>query len=63
MMITYRPLAVRDREFCVRVHHLSVRAYVEPIWGWNEARARAFYERHGFIVVETTAQKVRMWRR
>jgi GNAT superfamily N-acetyltransferase len=134
-----------DREFCVRVHHLSMRAYVEPLWGWNELeqdelaleflnhheanheialvtqtpigylsyqsrgevlllnklhlhpehqgqgygaqimwrlvrlassshkpielsvlttnpRARRFYERHGFAVVQKTAQKVRMRR-
>src|ERR1700676_4100275 len=38
MMITYRPMAAGDREFCVRVHHLSMRAYVEPLWGWNEAK-------------------------
>jgi ribosomal protein S18 acetylase RimI-like enzyme len=145
MMVTYRPLADSDLGFCVRVHHLSLRAYVEPLWGWNEAqqdmlaleflehrnaaheiallsetpigylsyqnkadalflnklhlhpdhqgqghgseimarlirlahsgrkpvelsvlttnsRALVFYERHGFIVVETTAQKVRMRR-
>jgi ribosomal protein S18 acetylase RimI-like enzyme len=145
MMIAYRPLADGDRDFCVRVHHLSTRAYVEPIWGWDEAqqdilaleflehrnaiheiallgevpigylsyqdkadtlflnqlslhpdqqgqghgseimarlvrmarsgrkpiqlsvlttnpRARAFYERHGFIVVGTTAERVRMRR-
>jgi GNAT superfamily N-acetyltransferase len=38
MMIAYRPLADGDRDFCVRVHHLSMRAYVEPIWGWDEAQ-------------------------
>jgi ribosomal protein S18 acetylase RimI-like enzyme len=38
MKITYRPLTVADHEFCVRVHHLSMRAYVEPIWGWNEVQ-------------------------
>jgi len=37
MMITYRPMAVGDWEFCVRVHHLAMRAYVEALWGWNEA--------------------------
>jgi hypothetical protein len=37
-MITYRPLAAGDREVCVRVHHLSMRAYVDPLWGWNEAQ-------------------------
>ena len=36
-MITYRPLAAGDWEFCVRVHHLAMRAYVEALWGWNEA--------------------------
>ena len=143
MMIAYRPLADGDRDFCVRVHHFSMRAYVEPIWGWDGAqqdilaleflehrnaiheiallgevpigylsyqdkadtlflnqlslhpdqqgqghgseimarlvrmarsgrkpiqlsvlttnpRARAFYERHGFVVVGTTAERVRM---
>ena len=38
MVVTYRPLAADDREFCIRVHHLSVRAYVEALWGWNEAQ-------------------------
>jgi len=37
MMISYRPLAPDDWEFCVRVHHLAMRAYVEALWGWNEA--------------------------
>lgn len=37
MTITYRPLAAGDHEFCVRLHHLAMRAYVEPLWGWNEA--------------------------
>jgi ribosomal protein S18 acetylase RimI-like enzyme len=37
MMITYRPLGAEDWEFCVRVHHLAIRAYVEALWGWNEA--------------------------
>jgi ribosomal protein S18 acetylase RimI-like enzyme len=37
MTITYRPLTPADHEFCVRVHHLAMRAYVEPLWGWNEA--------------------------
>jgi ribosomal protein S18 acetylase RimI-like enzyme len=35
--VSYRPLVASDREFCVRVHHLSMRAYVEPLWGWNDA--------------------------
>jgi GNAT superfamily N-acetyltransferase len=38
MTVTYRPLAAGDWEFCVSVHHLSMRAYVEPLWGWNEAQ-------------------------
>lgn len=144
-MITYRPLAASDKEFCVRVHQLAMRAYVEPLWGWDQAqqemlaveflehrnaiheiallrgvpigylsyqnktdaiflnkfylhpdyqgqgygsaimtrlvrmanlgrksielsvlttnpRARAFYERHGFVVAGATAEKVRMRR-
>ena len=38
MAITYRPLAASDRDFCIRVHHLAMRTYVEPLWGWDEAR-------------------------
>src|SRR5262245_54241129 len=38
MTITYRPLADGDCDFCVRVHHLAMREYVEPLWGWNEAQ-------------------------
>jgi GNAT superfamily N-acetyltransferase len=38
MPITYRPLAASDRDFCVRVHHLAMRRYVEPLWGWDEPR-------------------------
>src|SRR5262245_28324775 len=143
--LTYRPLTADDSEFCVRVHHLAMREYVEPLWGWDEAaqdawaldflkhrdvtheivlindrpigyisyqqtgdclllhklylhpdyhskglgsqilrrmirladsvstpvqlsvlttnhRARSFYARHGFIMVDTTAEKVRMRR-
>jgi GNAT superfamily N-acetyltransferase len=36
MNVAYRPLTIADREFCVCVHHLSMRAYVEPLWGWND---------------------------
>jgi ribosomal protein S18 acetylase RimI-like enzyme len=36
MPLSYRPLAADDRDFCVRVHHLAMRHYVEPLWGWNE---------------------------
>jgi GNAT superfamily N-acetyltransferase len=36
MNITYRPLTIADHEFCIRVHHLSMRTYVDPLWGWNE---------------------------
>ena len=36
MTITYRAVTAGDRAFCVRVHHLAMRAYVEPMWGWNE---------------------------
>ena len=36
-MVIYRPIAPTDHEFCIRVHHLSMRPYVEPIWGWDEA--------------------------
>ena len=35
MPITYRPLVANDRDFCVRVHHLAMRRYVEPLWGWD----------------------------
>jgi len=38
MTIAYRPLTTGDREFCIRVHHLSMRAYVEPLWGWDETK-------------------------
>jgi len=38
MALTYRPLAARDQDFCVLVHHLAMRAYVEPLWGWDEAK-------------------------
>jgi GNAT superfamily N-acetyltransferase len=145
MIVTYCPIAVIDHDFCIRVHHLSMRAYVEPLWDWNELlqdklaleflnhreanheialvmqtpigylsyqnrpevlllnklhlhpkhqgqgygaqimlrlaqlagsshksielsvlttnpRARKFYERHGFVVVQETAEKVRMLR-
>jgi GNAT superfamily N-acetyltransferase len=37
MTVTYRPLTSGDHAFCVRVHHLAMRSYVEPLWGWNEA--------------------------
>ncbi len=38
MAITYRPLTASDHDFCVRVHHLAMRRYVEPLWGWDEAQ-------------------------
>jgi GNAT superfamily N-acetyltransferase len=53
MALTYRPLATRDRDFCVLVHHLAMRAYVEPLWGWDEARqdrlALEFLDHHDAI--------------
>lgn len=37
-MITYRSLVASDKEFCVRVHHLAMRACVERLWGWDQAQ-------------------------
>jgi GNAT superfamily N-acetyltransferase len=36
--ITYQPITERDKGFCILVHHLAMRDYVEPLWGWDEAR-------------------------
>ena len=41
-MISYRPLVASDFDFCVHVHHLAVRAYVEELWGWNQAQQDVF---------------------
>lgn len=53
MIIAYRPLTVSDHEFCVRVHHLAMRVYVEPLWGWNEPQqdtlALEFLKHHNAI--------------
>lgn len=37
MVLSYRHLVPGDRDFCVRAHHLAMRAYVEALWGWDEA--------------------------
>jgi GNAT superfamily N-acetyltransferase len=37
MSVTYRPLTASDHDFCVQVHHLAMRSYVEPLWGWDQA--------------------------
>jgi len=53
MALTYRPMVTDDRDFCVVVHHLAMRAYVEPLWGWDEARqdrlALEFLDHHDAI--------------
>jgi GNAT superfamily N-acetyltransferase len=36
MPVTYRPLVPQDWAYCIKVHHLAMRAYVEAIWGWDE---------------------------
>jgi ribosomal protein S18 acetylase RimI-like enzyme len=37
MSVTYRSLTASDHDFCVQVHHLAMRSYVEPLWGWDQA--------------------------
>lgn len=34
-----------DSELCYAVHKLAMRAYVEAIWGWDEAVQRDFHDR------------------
>jgi GNAT superfamily N-acetyltransferase len=38
MRIICRPIVETHWSFCVRVHHLATRAYVELLWGWDEAK-------------------------
>jgi ribosomal protein S18 acetylase RimI-like enzyme len=38
MALIRRPIAGDDWSFCVRVHHVAMRTYVESLWGWDEAK-------------------------
>jgi len=46
MDISLRPATLEDYDFLWRLHGTTMRAYVEPIWGWDEAwQRRLFAER------------------
>jgi len=43
MDISLRPATLEDYDFLWRLHCTTMRAYVEPIWGWDEARQRGLF--------------------
>src|SRR6266571_6002914 len=61
-------LAANGWDFCVRVHHLAMRAYVGPLCGWNEAQqasTRLYRAPHGdnaMKVDPTECMKVKITR-
>lgn len=50
--IGLRPATAADDEFCYQVHRAAMRAYVEEIWGWDEA-TQVDYHRRGFDPTRT----------
>jgi GNAT superfamily N-acetyltransferase len=40
-----RPATPADNELCYQIHRAAMRAYIEAIWGWDEAVQRDFHNR------------------
>ncbi len=55
---TLRPAIQADYDFLYDLNRRTMRAYVEPLWGWDEARQREIFrqnfrlEGHSIIMVE-----------
>ena len=53
---------IADSEFAYQTKKAAFRAYVEMVWGWNEAEQRRLHERrfgaHEFIVIQASGADV-----
>jgi GNAT superfamily N-acetyltransferase len=45
-MYTLRPATEADHDWLRWLHHATMRASVEPIWGWDQARQDAYFDEH-----------------
>jgi ribosomal protein S18 acetylase RimI-like enzyme len=45
MMISLRPAATSDSEFCFQLHKAAMGGYVAAVWGWDEHAQRGFHTR------------------
>jgi ribosomal protein S18 acetylase RimI-like enzyme len=45
MVITLRPAAASDSEFCFQLHKAAMGRYVTAVWGWDEQVQREFHAR------------------
>jgi ribosomal protein S18 acetylase RimI-like enzyme len=43
MMISLRPAAASDSEFCFQLHKAAMGSYVAAVWGWDEQAQRGFH--------------------
>ena len=75
MKVNLRPATEGDYDFLWWLHGVTMRTYVEAIWGWDEAAqqgiplwlrvlqgnpARRLYERLGFVAHEGTETHIKM---
>jgi ribosomal protein S18 acetylase RimI-like enzyme len=44
-MISLRPAAASDSEFCFQLHKAAMGGYVAAVWGWDEQAQRGFHDR------------------
>lgn len=40
----HRPARVEDRDFLYALNEATIRAHVEKVWGWDDAKQIAFFE-------------------
>jgi ribosomal protein S18 acetylase RimI-like enzyme len=45
MIISLRPAATPDSEFCFQLHKAAMGNYVAAVWGWDEQAQREFHTR------------------
>lgn len=45
MIISLRPAAAPDSEFCFQLHKAAMGHYVAAVWGWDEQAQREFHDR------------------
>jgi ribosomal protein S18 acetylase RimI-like enzyme len=55
--IDRRPAQPGDYAFLRALHHATMRAYVEPIWGWDEVEQKRLFDLH---FNSTTAEIISM---
>jgi ribosomal protein S18 acetylase RimI-like enzyme len=57
-----RPARSDDREFLFRLNEARMRAYIERVWGWDEAEQANFFEKrfqlNGWQIIQSDGQDI-----